>query len=261
VDVEGVPEVLAGHRRAFQVPAGPAAAPRRRPGGGLGIARLVALPQGEVARVALAALLGVLGGRHLVDPHARQLAVVGPGAHVEVDVARAVRRRVGVATVDQGGDQLDHLRDVAGRARLVRGGPDAEGAERLVEGPLVQVGVRPPGAAGLGGLRQDLVVDVGDVGDHRHPVTGRLEPAPQDVEVDFLADVTQVGRRLHGGAAAVDRDLALDEGHELDHGPAGAVIQVERHPRESTGARRGPARRVTVGRGSRARSGPWPCCR
>ena len=56
-------EVLADHRRALEVPARPAAAPRRRPGRRLGLARLVALPEREVARVALAARVGVLGRR------------------------------------------------------------------------------------------------------------------------------------------------------------------------------------------------------
>ena len=60
------------------------------------------------------------GGLHVVEALPGQLAVRRPGAHVEVDVARAVLGGVGVAARDQLADQLDHLRDVAGRARLVR---------------------------------------------------------------------------------------------------------------------------------------------
>src|SRR5690606_9329182 len=54
VDVERRPQILGGHRRALQVPAGAAGAPRGRPGG---LAGLLALPQREVARVALARLV------------------------------------------------------------------------------------------------------------------------------------------------------------------------------------------------------------
>ena len=73
VDVERVAEVLAGHRGALEVPAGAAASPRRRPARGLGLVGLAALPEGEVARVALAARVGVLGRGHVVDLLVRQL--------------------------------------------------------------------------------------------------------------------------------------------------------------------------------------------
>ena len=115
------PRYFADHRRALEVPARAAAAPRRRPGRRLGLARLVALPQREVARVALAARVGVLGRLHVVDPLVGQLAVRRPGPHVEVDVARAVRRRRRRARARSASvDQLDHLGDVPGGARLVR---------------------------------------------------------------------------------------------------------------------------------------------
>src|SRR3954451_6387341 len=51
VDVEGGAQVLVGHRRALQVPAGAARAPWRRPGRLTGLG---GLPHGEVARVPLA---------------------------------------------------------------------------------------------------------------------------------------------------------------------------------------------------------------
>ena len=98
VDVEGRAEVLAGHRRALDVPARPTRAPGARPRGGLGLGVLLpALPQREVARVALAARVGVLGRLHVVEALVGQLAVRRPRPHVEVHVARAVlgRRRRG----------------------------------------------------------------------------------------------------------------------------------------------------------------------
>ena len=68
VDVEAAAEVLQRHRRALDVPAGPARPPRRGPGRGRRLGLLLpALPEREVARVALAARVGVLGGLHVVD--------------------------------------------------------------------------------------------------------------------------------------------------------------------------------------------------
>ncbi len=121
VDVEGGAEVLAGHRRALDVPARTTRSPRGGPGRGLRLALLLpALPEGEVAGVALAARVGVAGGLHVLDLLPGQLAVGRPAADVEVDVAAAVLGGVRVAAGDELLDQLDDLRDVSGGARLVR---------------------------------------------------------------------------------------------------------------------------------------------
>src|SRR5690606_28226199 len=120
VDVEVVAEVLAGHGRALDVPTGTAAAPRRGPGRSARLGgRLPSLPQGEVAGVALAARVRVGRGLHVLDLLPGQGAVVGERAHVEVDVAGAVLGRIGVAPLDEGLDELDHLGDVTGRRGLV----------------------------------------------------------------------------------------------------------------------------------------------
>ena len=174
VDVERGAEVLLRHRGALDVPAGTARAPRRRPGGGgrLGLL-LPALPEREVARVALAARVGVAGRLHVVDLLVRELAVLRPRAHVEVDVAGAVLGGVRVAAHDQLGDQLDHLRGVAGGAGLVRRRQHVDRGQRLVELAVHGVGDVEPRPALLLGLGQDLVVDVGDVADERDVVARR----------------------------------------------------------------------------------------
>ena len=83
VDLEDGAEQLLGHHRALDVPAGPAATPRRVPGGVL--ARLVRLPEREVARVLLERVRLLL--LDLVRPLARQAAVLGKARDPEVDVA------------------------------------------------------------------------------------------------------------------------------------------------------------------------------
>ena len=136
VDVEGVAEVLVGHRRALQVPAGPAAAPGRLPARRLGSPGLAPFHRAKSR-----------GSRLPVSPSPERLArcrrslvgqraVPGEGADVEVDVAVGL---VGVAAFDEAAHHLDHLGDVAGGARLVGGRQAAEGVVAVVEGALVLV--------------------------------------------------------------------------------------------------------------------------
>ena len=107
VDVERVAQVLHGHGGALDVPSGPPRSPGTLP---RRLARLGTLPQGEVERVALRlARLDPVALAHVVDAAARELPVVRLAAHVEVDIAA---RRVGVALLDQAGDQGVHLGDV-----------------------------------------------------------------------------------------------------------------------------------------------------
>src|SRR5699024_8198314 len=82
VDVELVAQVLARHRRALQVPTRATEPPWCRPGCGVGLlALLESLPQREVARITLAARVGVGSGLHVVDALVGQLAIRGPRAY------------------------------------------------------------------------------------------------------------------------------------------------------------------------------------
>ncbi len=179
VDVEGVAEVLARHRRALEVPAGAPSAIRGRPGGGRRLTRLASLPQGEVARVALPARVGVLCRGHVIERLPGELAVCRPGLDVEVDVARAVCGGIRVALVDQGVHELDHLGDVTGGAGLIGGREDAERIEGRGGRALVGVGDDVPGGARRRRLDEDLVVDIGDIADQGDvvPVTALKPPA------------------------------------------------------------------------------------
>jgi hypothetical protein len=102
--------------------------------------------------------------------------------------------------------------------------------ERVVRGvqlALEAVGQRPPRLAVRGRLGQDLVVDVGHVGDHGDLEAEVGQPAAQDVEDDLLADVPDVRGRLHGETAVVDRDLARLDGLQVAHPAGPGVVEAE----------------------------------
>src|SRR5512133_169053 len=90
MDVEGIAEVLAGHRRALEVPSRAAPSEGRRPGCALQLLRLAPFPERKVARVALAPGISVLGRRHVVHALVGELTIGGPRADVEVHIAAAV---------------------------------------------------------------------------------------------------------------------------------------------------------------------------
>jgi hypothetical protein len=151
-----------------------------------------------------------------------ELEVRGVTAHVEVDVALGW---VGVAAGDEGAHHLDHLGDVARGARLVAGRQATEGVVGVAEGPLVLVADGPPGALLLGGLDDDLVVDVRDVPHEDHVEAAVGEPAAENVEVEPGADVPDVGCGLHGRATEVDRDAARRVRGEVTDLPGAGVVQ------------------------------------
>ncbi len=243
VDVEGRAEVLRRHRGALDVPAGTARTPWRGPGGRLGLGLLGALPQREVARVALATRIGVGRGLHVVEALTRQLAVGRPRAHVEVDVPGAVLADVGVAARDERLDQLDHLGDGAGRAGFVRRRQHVDGGERGRQLGVHRVGEVVPGPVLLGGLGEDLVVDVRDVADEVDGIPARHQPAAEHVEVDGRAHVSDVRLGLHGESTDVDPRLPLLEGDEVADLTGRGVVEPQPallllcHP-PSLGARR-----------------------
>jgi hypothetical protein len=94
-----------------------------------------------------------------------------------------------MTAIDQDLDHFDHLRDVPSSPRLIRWWQAAEGRVRLVQLSLEAVGVCEPRRAGFRGLDQDLVIDVGDVGDHRHLVATPGQPPAKHIKDHFLTDV------------------------------------------------------------------------
>src|SRR4051812_46890413 len=108
VDLEHGPEERLRHRGALDVPARPAAAPRRLPPRVLSV--LVRLPEREVAGVLLELagllFLGRVAHRLLVAVTTRELPVVRVARDAEVDVAAC---RVRVPALDQLLDQREDL--------------------------------------------------------------------------------------------------------------------------------------------------------
>ncbi len=229
MDVEGLAQVLVGHRRALQVPARTASAPRGVPAG---LARLGRLPHREVARVSLAGLALAAGLLEVLQLLVGEREVAGVGLHVEVDVAL---RRVGVALLDQTAHHRDHLGDVPGGPRLDGRTQAAQRVVTVVEGTLVLVGDLPPRRAELALLGDDLVVDVGDVPGEGHLVAAVGEPPLHHVEVEVGPDVPDVWRRLDGSAAQVDRDTTRYKRDEVAYLAGAGVVQANAHSVKRSG--------------------------
>ena len=206
VKIKAIAEDAEAHRHALDVPARTAIAPRRGPGRLAGLGRF---PEREVEWV----FLGVVD----LDPGTGTLAEIVERTVDEVAVAiDSVNPKidtgvvgVGRAVVDQGLDELDHLLDVLGRMRPVVGAQDVQRVHDVVVDLLPLGGnCRLGGVLGLG-AGDDLVVDVGDVGDMVHCQPAPFEVAAHDVVGHGLAGVAEVGVVVDRWPARVQRDLAF----------------------------------------------------
>ena len=119
VDLERRAVDLLRHRRALDVPARPAAPPRRVPPGVLGL-RLVRLPEREVAAVLLERVRLLL--LDLVGPLAGEPPVVGKRRDAEVDVATdGVRVAARDQLLDERGRSAAPTRSPSAGGRACRG--------------------------------------------------------------------------------------------------------------------------------------------
>ena len=199
VQLERRAQVLVRHRRALDVPAGPAPAPRRLPPRVL--LRLVRLPEREVPLLLLQ--VARLLRDHVVELGAGEPPVLRERGNAEVDVAAGL---VGEPALDQLLDQRDDLRQVLGRERLHIGPAETEIVGVLevpLRRPAGQLVARDP-------LRRrgfiDLVVDVRNVLDQLDPVVLVLEPALQPHRDDERPRVADVDPLVDGRAADVHAD-------------------------------------------------------
>ena len=190
------------HRRALDVPPGPA---RTDPGVPGGLAFLRRFPEHEVARVFLLVLVGV-DARAALDAgviEVRELAVGGERGDLEVDGPVAP---VGVAVLFERLDRRGHGLDVVavGRARRLFHRLEAERRRVLVEDRDVAVRVLAQRHAGLLRLEDGAVVHVGEVHDLADGESGLvLQRAAKDVNRDEGAEVADVPARVGGQAARV----------------------------------------------------------
>ena len=192
------------------MPAWPPVAPGARPGR---LARLGCLPEREVGRVLLALVdLDPRASDQVVERAVRELAVVVVAEDAEVDVAVD---DVGVALLDQPGDQLDDLVELAGREGVDGRAHDVELAHRLEV--LVDVaGWQLAGIlAQLSGAVDDLVVDVGEVLDVADVVAAEGQVAADHVEVDGRHAVPEMRARVWRDAADVHVDARRAGGPEV----------------------------------------------
>ena len=160
MDVETFAEMRLAHRRAFDMPARPAAAPRAVPAGHIRSRRL---PQHKIGGIVLVGRhLDARAGDHLVAAAAGEPPVTGVGGDREQHVAFG---DIGVAAGDQALDHRDHLRDMLGRPRLDIGRQAAQCGHVVVKRGDGAFGQRGDRLAILAGGVDDLVVDIGDVAD------------------------------------------------------------------------------------------------
>ena len=133
-------------------------------------------------------------------------------------------------------DELDHLAHPLRGVRLGLDGAGVEGDHVAVEPGRLGRGQLTEVDAELAGLRQDGVVDVGDVAHEPHGVAEILEPADQQVVVDVGVGVAQMGRVVGRDAADVDRDHLA----RLERDDLGASGVVEAHGDTVAADRGGP---------------------
>ena len=208
VQIEVVAEQVERHHHALGVPPGPPWPPRRRP---FGLAGLGLLPEGEVERRPL--LL-----RHL-----------HPCARPQVVERLLGEQAVAVDRLDGEVDAVGRLVGVAAAHELLHGGgpAHAEPVHRVVPRRLVLRGHLGRAATLLRGPPDDLVVDVGDVGDVAHLEARPLEIAPQHVVHEGGVAVADVRDVVDRQPADVHRHLSCVAQRQLDDVSLRSVVQTE----------------------------------
>jgi hypothetical protein len=231
LDVEGDAEVLAGDRRALDVPAG-AAGPERAVPVRLPVAG--ASPDDAVERVLLAGPLGVAAPvgvdlEHGVAVVVGLLAERRVRGHGEVVVVLDPVDRPGLLEpLDQGHRERDRL----DRADEVVGREHAQGLHVLAEQLGLALGELGPVDVDLGRALEERVVDIGDVLDEDHVVSGAAPGPVQQVEGDVRRGVAHVRGVIRRDAADVEPGGAV--GGRRHEARGRSVVQRHRrsHDRE-----------------------------
>ena len=231
VQVKVLAEVFQNHGAALQVPAGAAFAPGAGPvvRAVLGFARF---PQGKVGQRVLGIFVAVGGAGGLAGPEAQlavlqvaEAAVVFEGGNAEVHAA--IGGGVGVTAGDELFDHRHLMRDV-------RHGAGLHVRRQQVQRSAVGVKFLRPA---LGEVRQRLprllrvadgfVVHVGDVAHVQSGGAGGLHHAAHHILRHKGAEVADVRRAVHRGAAAVKAQCFAVERRDIAVGAGEGVVEFQ----------------------------------
>jgi len=218
VNVDRVAELLAHHRRTFDVPTGPA----RSPGGGeTRLAGLGPFPESEIKRVMLAPFLGRRGasaGSFLLfaEITARELAITRLFHHRKIDITIG---GIGGSFVLQFRDQITNA------IKATRSPGHGIGAQNIERIHILKIGADIAlthllhRQALFGSAVEDLVVDVGEVLHKLHHIgtialTGPAEIAAQHIPDDVAAGMAEMTEIVDGDAAAINGDTPVIQGFE-----------------------------------------------
>ena len=203
VNIEVVAKLLAVHRRALDMPARTARAPRRRP------ARLALFrhfPQDEVHRVTLD--VNHVDARprlQLIEILTRQQTVVRVRRHVEHHVA--VICHVSMAFGDQLLGDLNDLRNMVRCARLAVGTQNIQRVKIFVHFGNHAIDQRDKAFAVFISALNDFVVDIGDIAHVLQLIAEKTQIARHDVKGDegtSMADMTEI---VNGNTTHVHADF------------------------------------------------------
>ena len=200
VNIKRLSEILHGHRRAFNVPAGTPRPDTRFPEM---LARFRRLPHCEITRVVFFVLIHVHARAGLHSGHVDfgKLSVSGELRDSEIDGAFAL---VSKTLFLQLLDQRDHVFDVICRADQLLGHLDMQCVNILEEPADVFVGVFANADSGGGRRLDDTVVHVGDVHHLHHAQALRFQESPQHVLEHERAKVSDMRGGVDGRPARVN---------------------------------------------------------
>ena len=211
VDVEVLAEQVRTHRRAFDVPARSAIAPRRSPER---LARFRVFPQDEVEWVVLGPVdVDAFAGPQIINRLARELSVARKLAYRKVHVAG--RRLVSQSVRLQPPDQFEHLRDVCRRPRFMIRFFHSQGGGVLVHAADEALRQFADAFLVVEGALDDLVVNIGNVPDVVDLQSTRAQPALHHVEHHQNTGMTEMAVIVNCHPTDIHADAARGDGYEV----------------------------------------------
>ena len=226
MNVDLVAEVLQGHRRALDVPAGTTLTPGAGPEG---LAGCAPLPENKVERISFPGISRIgapLPGHldHGLTRKPAQTAVVSNTVDSKVHISIAA---IGMPLGFELADKLDDpWNGLTCPGKDVRGVDIERGEIRFEERGFLS-GEPIPGRVELAGPPNDVIVDIGHVLHVAHLDRLRAQGPHQNVERDVGERVAEMGGVIGRDAADVDANRAVAALERL-HRPSFSVVQPHR---------------------------------